>query len=67
MRRIVAIVCAGVAVLVSLVAAIVNADQQDDLDRRLRYQECITQEQARIAREGSLLQPKDFCDLYPGR
>ncbi|WP_433526034.1 hypothetical protein ACQPZ2_14680 [Nocardia pseudovaccinii] len=66
-ERVVAIVCAVVVVLGSLIAGFLSGDDQNDLDRRLQYQECITQEQARIAREGSLLQPEDFCNIYPGR
>lgn len=60
--------CAGIAVLLLfIVGGVGDGDDEYDLDRRLQYQECISQEQARIAREGSLLQPEDFCDLYPGR
>ncbi|WP_157110343.1 hypothetical protein [Nocardia anaemiae] len=65
--RLVAIVCAVVFVLAWLIAGFFSENPENDLDRRLRYQECISQEQARIAREGSLLQPEDFCNLYPGR
>ncbi|WP_174186988.1 hypothetical protein [Nocardia barduliensis] len=53
--------------LCSLIAAALDPHHEDDHDRWSRYQECISQEQARIAREGSLLQAHDFCDLYPGR
>ncbi|WP_433759758.1 hypothetical protein [Nocardia sp. CA-135398] len=66
-QRAVAIVRAVVVVLGSLVAGFLSGDDEYDLDRRLQYQECITREQARIARDGSLLQPEDFCNLYPGR
>ncbi|WP_063127932.1 hypothetical protein [Nocardia fusca] len=53
--------------LLLLLATIFGANHEYELDRRLEYQECVTQEQARIARDGSLLQPQDFCDIYPGR
>ncbi len=66
-RRVGVIVCIVVAVLCSLIAAALDPHHEDDHDRWSRYQECISQEQARIAREGSLLQAHDFCDLYPGR
>lgn len=67
MRRVGAIVCI-VVVALSLIALIFDAGHENDLERRLRYQECVTQERARIARQGgSLLQPENFCDIYPGR
>ncbi|WP_157128804.1 hypothetical protein [Nocardia amamiensis] len=68
MRQVVVILCVVVVVLCLLIDVIFGTNYEYDLERRLRYQECVTQERARIAaRGGSLLQPEDFCDLYPGR
>ncbi|WP_338760620.1 hypothetical protein V7968_32120 [Nocardia vulneris] len=66
-RRVGVVVFVVIAALCSLIAGAISANHDDDRDRRLQYQECVTQERVRIAREGSLLQPEDFCDLDPGR
>ncbi|MFI6312574.1 hypothetical protein ACIBEK_20930 [Nocardia fusca] len=66
-RRVGVGVYVAVLVLLSLIAAIFGSNDENEQDRRLEYLECIAQEQDRIAREGSLLQPHNFCDIYPGR
>ncbi|MBB5917329.1 hypothetical protein BJY24_006241 [Nocardia transvalensis] len=65
-RRVVALVCFLVAVPVSVIAAIVNSYDDNDLEQRLQYQECLTQQQARVAQDGSLLKPEDICAIRKG-
>ncbi|MEU1523182.1 hypothetical protein ABZ413_13380 [Nocardia rhamnosiphila] len=63
-RRVRADVIMVVLVLLLLIATFFGSNQEYEQDRQLEYQECVIQEQARIAREGSLLQPQDFCGFY---
>lgn len=63
-RRVRADVIMVVLVLLLLFATFFGSNDEYEQDRQLEYQECVIQEQARIAREGSLLQPQDFCRFY---
>ncbi|MEU1952285.1 hypothetical protein [Nocardia rhamnosiphila] len=63
-RRVRADVIMVVLVLLLLIATFFGSNDDYEQDRQLEYQECVIQEQARIAREGSLLQPQDFCGFY---
>ncbi|RZS43818.1 hypothetical protein EV193_102799 [Herbihabitans rhizosphaerae] len=64
-RRGVAVVCAIIAGICSIAAAVIETDVEPSSGDA--YEQCLDEQRSRIAREGSLLRPEDFCDIYPGR
>ncbi|WP_433574820.1 hypothetical protein [Nocardia brasiliensis] len=57
-RRVGVVVFVVIAALCSIIAGAISANHDDDRDRRLQYQECVTQERVRIARGAASSNPK---------
>ncbi|ASR34581.1 hypothetical protein BAY61_05815 [Prauserella marina] len=58
-RQAVAMVCAIIAVMCAIGIMIINSQES----KEDAYRQCLTEERARIAVEGSLLEAEDFCDI----
>ncbi|MEU3271508.1 hypothetical protein ABZ639_11710 [Saccharomonospora sp. NPDC006951] len=58
-RQAVSIVCAVIAVMCAIGVMIINSQES----KEDAYRQCVAEERARIAVEGSLLDAEDWCDI----
>lgn len=66
-RQAVAITCSIIAAVCSITVAVMESADTTEDTRRSEYEECLSEERARIAQEGGLLEAEDLCDISPGR
>ncbi|AXK34351.1 hypothetical protein DVA86_18555 [Streptomyces armeniacus] len=59
--------CSVISAACTIVVGVLESndvDERNEREKRSEYEQCLSEERERIAEEGSLLEPEDFCDIY---